>query len=54
VSGLARGRTERIWLPCYVWVLTATAFVPRRQRPWWLLLSVVPTIGIEVAVRTEC
>jgi hypothetical protein len=53
VSGLVRGETERIWLPFYVWVLTATAFVPRRQRRWWLLLSVVLAIGIEVVVRTE-
>jgi hypothetical protein len=53
VSGLVRGETERIWLPFYVWVLTATAFVPRWQRRWWLLLSAVLAIGIEVVVRTE-
>jgi hypothetical protein len=53
VSGLVRGETERIWLPFYVWVLTATAFLPRAQRRWWLLLSAVLAIGIEVVVRTE-
>jgi hypothetical protein len=53
LSGLVRGETERIWLPFYVWVLVATAFLPRRQRRWWLLLSAVLAIGIEVVVRTE-
>jgi methylthioxylose transferase len=53
LSGLVRGETERIWLPFYVWVLSATVFVPRRQRHGWLLLSVVLAIGIEVVVRTE-
>jgi hypothetical protein len=53
LSGLVRGETERIWLPFYVWVLSATAFLPRRQRRWWLLLSATLAIGIEVVVRTE-
>ena len=53
LTGLVRGETERIWLPFYVWVLTATAFVPRWQRRWWLLLSAVLAIGIELVVRTE-
>jgi hypothetical protein len=53
LSGLVRGETERIWLPFYVWVLVATAFLPRQQRHLWLLLSVVLAIGIEVVVRTE-
>jgi len=53
LTGLVRGETERIWLPFYVWVLTATAFLPRRQRRWWLLASVVLAIAIEVVVRTE-
>jgi hypothetical protein len=53
LSGLVRGETERIWLPFHVWVLTATAFLPVRQQRWWLLLSAVSAIGIEVVVRTE-
>jgi methylthioxylose transferase len=36
-----------------VWVLAATAFLPRCQRRAWLLLSAVLAIGIEVVVRTE-
>ena len=53
LTGLVRGETERIWLPFYVWVLTATAFLPRWQRHLWLLLGAVLAIGIEVVVRTE-
>lgn len=53
LTGLVRGETERIWLPFYVWVLTATAFLSRGQRRGWLLLSAVLAIGIEVVVRTE-
>ena len=52
-TGLVRGETERIWLPFYVWVLVATAFLPRWQRHLWLLLSAVLAIGIELIVRTE-
>jgi hypothetical protein len=52
-TGLVRGETERIWLPFYGWLLTATAFLPARGRRVWLALSAVLAIGIEVAVRTE-
>lgn len=52
-TGLVRGETERIWLPFYVWVLTATAFLPERQRRVWLALGAALAIGIEVCVRTE-
>ncbi|KQS68309.1 hypothetical protein [Modestobacter sp. Leaf380] len=52
-TGLVRGETERIWLPFYVWVLTATAFLPARRRRLWLALGAVLAIGIEVTVRTE-
>ncbi len=52
-TGLVRGETERIWLPFYVWVLTATAFLPPRQRRTWLALGAVLALAIEVTVRTE-
>jgi hypothetical protein len=52
-TGLVRGETERIWLPFYVWVLTAAAFLPAGQRRGWLALSAALAIGIEVVVRTE-
>ncbi|WP_299953980.1 hypothetical protein [uncultured Modestobacter sp.] len=53
LTGLVRGETERIWLPFYVWVLVATAFLPPRQRRGWLAAGVLLAIGIEVVVRTE-
>ncbi|MGY1748390.1 hypothetical protein [Modestobacter sp. SYSU DS0511] len=52
-TGLVRGETERIWLPFYVWLLVATAFLPTRQRRWWLAASVLLALVIEVVVRTE-
>ncbi|OMQ14032.1 hypothetical protein A7K94_0219475 [Modestobacter sp. VKM Ac-2676] len=52
-TGLVRGETERIWLPFYVWLLVATAFLPARQRRGWLAGSVVLALVIEVVVRTE-
>ncbi|MGY1854762.1 hypothetical protein [Modestobacter sp. SYSU DS0290] len=52
-TGLVRGETERIWLPFYVWLLAATAFLPSRQRRGWLAGSVVLALAIEVLVRTE-
>jgi len=52
-TGLVRGETERIWLPFYGFLLTATAFLPVRQRRGWLMASAVLAIGIEVVVRTE-
>ncbi|MCO7219336.1 hypothetical protein [Klenkia sp. PcliD-1-E] len=52
-TGLVRGETERIWLPFYVWVLCATAFLPQRQRRMWLALGAALAIVIEVTVRTE-
>ncbi|MEI4270609.1 hypothetical protein TEK04_02635 [Klenkia sp. LSe6-5] len=53
LTGLVRGETERIWLPFYVWVLTATAFLPERQRRLWLALGAALAVVIEVTVRTE-
>ncbi|RBY86204.1 hypothetical protein [Blastococcus sp. TF02A-26] len=53
VTGLVRGETERIWLPFTVWVLVATAYLPREQRRWWLAAGALLAVGVEVAVRTE-
>ncbi|MBY3552761.1 hypothetical protein [Modestobacter lapidis] len=53
LTGLVRGETERIWLPFYVWVLVATAFLPARGRRGWLAASAALAVGIEVGVRTE-
>ncbi|MGW1741917.1 hypothetical protein ACWCPQ_24280 [Nocardia sp. NPDC001965] len=35
LSGLSKAETERIWLPFDMWLLAATAFLPRgHARPW--------------------
>jgi hypothetical protein len=53
LTGLVRGETERIWLPFTVWLPTAAAFLPARQRRFWLIASVVTAIVVEVGIRTE-
>ncbi|MEU2348099.1 hypothetical protein [Modestobacter sp. NPDC049651] len=52
-TGLVRGETERIWLPFYVWLLPAVAFLPARQRRFWLAAGAVVAIWVETHVRTE-
>jgi hypothetical protein len=53
LTGLVRGETERIWLPFTVWLPVAAAFLPQRQRRWWLAASVVVAVAVEVGIRTE-
>ncbi|NLU68713.1 hypothetical protein [Streptomyces sp. HNM0574] len=36
LSGMSKAETERIWLPFALWLLPATALLPRRAVPWWL------------------
>ncbi|WP_314177582.1 hypothetical protein [Streptomyces winkii] len=36
LSGMSKGETERIWLPFTLWLLPATALLPRGGRRWWL------------------
>ncbi|MCW2742072.1 MAG: rane protein of unknown function [Blastococcus sp.] len=52
-TGLVRGETERIWLPFTVWLPAAAAFLPVRQRRFWLAASVVTALVVEVGIRTE-
>jgi hypothetical protein len=53
LTGLVRGETERIWLPFTIWLPAAAAFLPARQRRFWLVASVVTAIVVEVGIRTE-
>jgi hypothetical protein len=39
VSGLAKGETERIYLPFFVWLLPLAALLPARSARWWLAAS---------------
>jgi hypothetical protein len=52
VSGLVLGETERIWLPFVIWLLPATATLPPRSQRFWLALSALLAITVEVVVRT--
>jgi hypothetical protein len=51
-SGLVLGETERIWLPFVVWLLPATAAVSPRSQRFWLAVSALLAIGVEVVVRS--
>jgi methylthioxylose transferase len=53
LTGLVRGETERIWLPFTVWLPVAAAFLPERQRRWWLAASVLVAVAVEVSQRLE-
>jgi hypothetical protein len=51
-SGLVLGETERIWLPFVVWLLPATATLPPRSQRFWLAVSALLAIAVEVVVRS--
>jgi hypothetical protein len=51
-SGLVLGETERIWLPFVVWLLPATATLPPRSQQFWLAVSALFAIAVEVVVRS--
>jgi hypothetical protein len=52
LSGLVLGEAERIWLPFVVWLLPATASLPARSHRFWLALSALLALAVEVTVRT--
>jgi hypothetical protein len=39
LSGLSKAETERIWLPFDIWLLAATAFLPREHVRSWLAVQ---------------
>jgi hypothetical protein len=51
-SGLVLGESERIWLPFLVWLLPATASLPPRTQRFWLALSALTAVTVEVVVRS--
>ena len=51
-SGLVLGETERIWLPFVVWLLPATATLPPRSQRFWLAVSALFAIAVEIVVRS--
>ncbi|MFI1250546.1 hypothetical protein ACH4TY_28195 [Streptomyces anulatus] len=46
LSGMSKAETERIWQPFLLWLLPATALLPRRGVRWWLAASAVPALLI--------
>ncbi|MFJ2436052.1 hypothetical protein ACIOWM_22840 [Streptomyces anulatus] len=44
LSGMSKAETERIWQPFLLWLLPATALLPRRGVRWWLAASAIPAL----------
>lgn len=53
LSLLSKGEVERIYLPFFGWLLTATALLDERHRARWLAVQVVAAIAVQVLIRTE-
>ncbi|MEV6337174.1 hypothetical protein AB0M12_20930 [Nocardia vinacea] len=53
LSGLSKAETERIWLPFDIWLLTATAFLPRSTVRVWLFLQALGTLLLAHTILTN-
>lgn len=53
ISGLSKAEVERIWLPYAVWILVATAWLPARQRRWWLAAQALTALAVNHLVLTN-
>ncbi|MFI7664311.1 hypothetical protein [Nocardia sp. NPDC049526] len=53
LSGLSKAETERIWLPFDVWLLAATAFLPRSTVRVWLFLQALGTLVLAHTILTN-
>jgi len=53
LSLLSKGEVERIYLPFFPWILTATVLLDPGQRTRWLGAQVVAAIVVQVLIRTE-
>ncbi|WP_156371131.1 hypothetical protein [Nocardia arizonensis] len=53
LSGLSKAETERIWLPFDMWLLAATAFLPRARAPLWLTVQAAGTLAIVHLIFTN-
>jgi hypothetical protein len=52
LSGMSKAEVERIWLPWTVWLVAATAVLPRRGLRWWLAAQAVTGLLLEHLLRT--
>lgn len=46
LTGLSKAETERIWLPFGIWLLAATALLPRRSVPWAIAVQVAVALAV--------
>ncbi|MGP4055619.1 hypothetical protein ACTWP6_12470 [Mycobacterium sp. 4D054] len=53
LSRLSKAETERIWLPFTVWLVAATALLPRRSARWWLALNVTGALAVNHLILTN-
>lgn len=53
LSRLSKAETERIWLPFTVWLVAATALLPRPSLRWWLALNVVGALALNHLILTN-
>ncbi|MFI6959393.1 hypothetical protein ACIBJI_38745 [Nocardia sp. NPDC050408] len=53
LSGLSKAETERIWLPFDLWLLAATAFLPRSSTRVWLFLQALGTLVLAHTILTN-
>ncbi|WP_433657020.1 hypothetical protein ACQPW1_36775 [Nocardia sp. CA-128927] len=53
LSGLSKAETERIWLPFDMWLLAATAFLPRSTARGWLAVQGIGTLVLAHSILTN-
>ncbi|MFI6999619.1 hypothetical protein [Nocardia sp. NPDC050175] len=53
ISGLSKAETERIWLPFDMWLLAATAFLPRSTARGWLAVQGIGTLVLVHSILTN-
>ncbi|WP_433729846.1 hypothetical protein ACQP0C_01540 [Nocardia sp. CA-129566] len=53
LSGLSKAETERIWLPFDIWLMAATAFLPRSTVRVWLFVQALGTLVLAHTILTN-
>ncbi|WP_330232314.1 hypothetical protein OHA40_07360 [Nocardia sp. NBC_00508] len=53
ISGLSKAETERIWLPFDLWLLVATAFLPRSSARAWLAVQALGAMLVVHLILTN-
>jgi hypothetical protein len=53
LSGLSKAEVERIWLPFTIWLLVATAWLPRPRRRGWLVVQALTALAVNHLLITQ-